>query len=156
LLYYYPLIKGVKSMERCPSCNAPVNVNGKFCTECGFRFQTPENAANPGTISHKPYKLRSPIFESSILVEGQSTKTYTLLVVTAYSFWLFALILTIMGLKNLISQYTIDFYKSLTENAIILTVALICFMIPGLVNVLISIDENLEKLVKQAKRDKAD
>ncbi|MGD9580961.1 MAG: zinc ribbon domain-containing protein [Vampirovibrionia bacterium] len=143
-------------MEICPSCNAPVDSNSKFCNECGYNLLQDRNVNNVGLSSNKSYKLRSPILESAVLYDGTNEKKYGMLVIISYSFWLFAIVLIILGIITIYKNYTIDLFLSIKEATFLFVLSFGCFVIPGIVNLLVDIEESISGLIKDAKKGRFD
>ena len=141
-------------MQRCPSCNATIEANSKFCNECGYNLLQDNNASVAELQAKRSYKLRSPILESAILYEDTSEKKHGFLAFISYSFWVFSLAFLIYGVATIYKNYTVDLLKSIMDASVMFAISVLCFMLPGLINILIEIEENLSFLAKEAKRDK--
>ncbi|MEW5822362.1 MAG: zinc ribbon domain-containing protein [Cyanobacteriota bacterium] len=143
-------------MERCPSCNAPVSSNSKFCNECGYGLIQSSTSNVPSDTTKRSYKLRSPILESAILYDDTTEKKHGMLVILSYSFWFFAVIFIIYGIMLIYKNYTIDIFKSVVDASMLFALSFVCFILPGIINILVDIEENLKVLVKESRKDKID
>lgn len=143
-------------MERCPSCNAQVNSNSKFCNECGFNLIQKPEYPTPAGIAKQSYRLRSPILESDILYDDSPGKSYGLLTLLSYAFWLFALAFIIYGITIIYKNYTVDFFKSIMDASVLFALSFFFLILPGVINILVNIEEHLAFLAKEAKKDKMD
>jgi hypothetical protein len=144
-------------MLTCPSCKAPVNENSKFCNECGYNLLAiPQKASEIQVEPKRSYKLRSPILDSDILYEGETEKQHGFLTIISYTFWVFALVFTGYGIKGIYDNYTIDLYQGVVNASFLFLLALSCALLPGIVGLLLNIEEQLSFLAKEAKKDKMD
>lgn len=141
-------------MEICPSCNAPVDPNNKFCNNCGSNLLQDKNVNKSGFSSNKSYKLRSPILDSAVLYDDTTEKKHGMLVIISYSFWLFAIVLIILGITIIYKNYTIDVFLAIKEATFLFVLSFGCFVLPGIVNLLVDIEESLSCLLKEARKDK--
>lgn len=141
-------------MEKCPSCNSPVNIDSKFCNECGYKMI--EAAGNDTDISYskRTYKLRSPMLESELLYGGSKEKKYGFTTILSYGFWLSTFIFVIFGIKTIYDSYTVDLFAGIVTSFLYFTLALFCSILPAVFNLLVDIDEHLVILAKEAKKEK--
>lgn len=142
-------------MDRCPSCQAPINTNGKFCVECGYNLLAASNTAMQATTLRKS-KFRSPLLESSIFDESSTVKKHSILMAASYCFWIFTAIFVIIGAKVILDNYSKDLIKAILDGSFLIVLGLFCFIIPGTLNIIISIEDNLANLLKHTKPDKLD
>lgn len=143
-------------MERCPSCNAPVNTNSNFCIECGCNLKESLESVSPENSIKRSYRLRSPILESAILYDDVTEKKHGTLIMAANCFWIFAVIFLISGGKILYDNYATTLFKGIMDASLSFALSLLCFIVPGLVRLFVDIEENLSALVKETKKDKID
>lgn len=148
-------MKGVKSMDTCPSCHSPINPNGKFCTECGCSILAASKAVSQSPQHRKP-KFRSPLLESSILDEAKTEKSHSVLIWVAYCFWIFTAVFLIIGVKFILDNYTKDLLQAVLYGSLYIVLGLFCFIVPETLNILVSIEDSILKFLKQSKIDKLD
>ena len=143
-------------MLRCSSCNALLKEYSKFCNECGMKVNNADYDLEDRPIAKKTYRLRSPILESSIYYDDEHANSHSFWVVASYIFWLFALAFIVYGIKTIYDSYTVELYQGIVIATIFFVGALICFVLPGIVKILVHIEEDLSFLAKEAKKDKAE
>ena len=150
-------MNGVKSMERCPSCNALVNTEQKFCNECGCNLLEAKTNANTELKQARSYKLRSPILESSILYDDeQPSKKYEYLLGLSYGFWLLSLAFFVCGAIFVYRNYAVDLFETIKQALFLFGLALFSFILPGIIAIIVNVEENLSLLAREAKKDKND
>ena len=143
-------------MERCPVCNTLLNSNSKFCNECGYDLIQNQDPAMYQSAGQRSYKLRSPILESEIFYDDTTSKKHGMLVIISYSFWLFSVAFLIYGITIIYKNYTIDLFKCIMDASMLFALSFLCFMLPGIVNILVDIEENLRTLARESKKDRID
>lgn len=143
-------------MERCPSCNSPVNVDSNFCNECGYNLIEAAGATMNASYSKKKYKLRSPMLESELLYDRATEKKYGITVIVSYGFWLCSLIFLVFGVKIVYDSYTVDLFTGLISAFLYFALAFLCFILPGAIHILVDIEDHLALLAREAKKDKID
>lgn len=143
-------------METCPSCNLPVDQASKYCNECGYKLVHTDEPIEMNSGTGRSYRLRSPILESAALYDDRTEKKHGMLLVLSYIFWLFAVAFIIFGAIGIYKNYTIDILGAVKEASMLFVLALVCFVIPGILNILIDIEDNLSNIVREAKKDRVD
>lgn len=62
------------SVKLCPNCNNEVSVKAKFCTKCGYKFDTTSIPENTETTSEKELPAEEVPFIKQVPTETTSTK----------------------------------------------------------------------------------